>query len=354
MALDPSATRASGGAELQVALLARGLVERGPRVILLGADTGQPDAAEWHGVSIRKAGHYDTGAAADTIRALPKVFAALRVEQPDFVVVYGWTAWLWILAWFRRALGFRLVYVCALDSEINGSFRRANPIRGFLLEQGMRSADFRFGITEHHAALFRAKGMACAVTRLLLQAGAARETTEKQVDFLWVGRCAPVKHPHRFLDLAERLPGGRFRMICSPQDRELWKGVRNRAARLPNVEFVEGVPYRDIQSHFNRARAHVNTSDDEGMPNTFLHAGLGDCAILSFKVDPDEMLSRHAAGFCAGGEFETMQDRALEWLNNPDALREAAQGAAAFVRRFHDNATNINAFLQPLERGPES
>ena len=42
-ALDPKATRVSGGAELQVALLARELAKRGHEVVIVGGDTGQAD-----------------------------------------------------------------------------------------------------------------------------------------------------------------------------------------------------------------------------------------------------------------------------------------------------------------------
>src|SRR5690606_1033750 len=93
LALDPSSQRASGGAELQVALLARELVARGNAVTLLGADTGQQDGIEWAGIKVRSGGRFDTGGLADTLRSLPRVSWILHEEQPDFVVVYGWTSW---------------------------------------------------------------------------------------------------------------------------------------------------------------------------------------------------------------------------------------------------------------------
>lgn len=351
LALDPQAQRASGGAELQVALLATELRVRGHQTVLLGADTGQQDGVVWDGVNIRTGGRYDTGGAADTLAALPRITRVLREETPDWVVVYGWTSWLYILCHLRRFLGFRLVFVCALDAEIDGGFRRDHPVRGWMFARGLRQADARLAITEHQARLFRQNGMPCSVTRLLLQKAEFFSGTEKPIDLLWVARCHPVKHPHRFLDLAARLPKARCRMICSVQDKILWQDVRTRAATLPNVEFLETAPYREIQSHFNQAKMFVNTSDREGVPNTFIHSGLGRTAILSLEVDPDGMFATFAAGCCAEKDFERLVSRAESFLSDPAALQTARQESARFVHEWHNNPQNVKAFLAGLETG---
>jgi glycosyltransferase involved in cell wall biosynthesis len=345
LAFDPATRRASGGAELQVALLARELTAAGHQVVLLGADTGQADGGVSDGVIIRNGGRFDTGAPRDTLQAWPRVREILRQEKPDFVVIYGWTTWLYLLCHLRRALGFRLVFVCALDAEIDGDFRRQNPVRGFFFDRGMRLSDARLAITEHQAALFRAQGMPCSVTRLMLQRHEFYEGP-KSVDLLWVARCHPVKRPHLFLDLAERLPEATCRMICSLQDKALWEDVRRRAAGRPNVEFVDSVPYREIQDHFNAARIFVNTSSHEGVPNTFIHSGLGGTAILSLAIDPDGMFEHFQAGCFAGGDFERFAAEGKKLLENPAELTRAQQECARFVREWHDNQANLEAFLR--------
>ncbi len=360
LSLDPAATKASGGAELQVALLSRELTGRGHEVVILAADTGQADGVIWDGVKIRTGGRFDTGSIGDTIGAFPRILGVLREERPDWVVVYGWTSWLYVLVeaartaglWSRSKAGWkfapRIAFVCALDAEIDGEFRRRNPVRGWLFETGMRRADARFGITSHQQRLFETRGMLCGLTRLLLQDVGGREAREKVVDLLWVARCHPVKRPHRFLDLAERLPGARCRMICSEQDDALFCAVRERAEETANVEFIEAVAYRDIQGHFDEARIFVNTSSQEGVPNTFVHAGLGRTAILSLAVNPDGMFDVFAAGLCAEGSFERLVGAAQRLLAQPGELRTAQDEAARFVGEWHENARNVEAFLEGL------
>ncbi|HLB33704.1 MAG: hypothetical protein A3F67_09660 [Verrucomicrobia bacterium RIFCSPHIGHO2_12_FULL_41_10] len=350
LALDPSSERASGGAELQVALLSRELIKRGHNVILLAAETGQVDGITWEGVKVRTAGRFDTGKLGDTLLALPRMTAVLWEEKPDIVVVYGWTSLLYFLAKLRTFFPYRLLFICALDSEIDGGFRSVHPLRGYFFERGIHLCDARFGITEYQARLFRAQGMSCVVTRLLLQqsTSASVEIIPKPIDLLWVARCHPVKQPLLFLELAERFPQARCRMICSLQDKKLWKEVEQRAAQLANVEFIETVPYREIQHHFNEAKIFINTSLDEGVPNTFIHAGLGHTAIASLSVDPDGMFHLFSVGVCAGNKKELLIEGIEQLLSNQEHLAFAQQESARFVKEWHCNAKNVDAFLKPL------
>jgi glycosyltransferase involved in cell wall biosynthesis len=190
--------------------------------------------------------------------------------------------------------------------------------------------------------------MPSTVSRLLLPQRKFSRPEKKCIDLLWVARCHPVKRPHLFLDLAERLPEARCRMICSLQDEPLWQSVSARARRLPNVDFLEAVPYRDIQGHFNESHIFVNTSEVEGFPNTFIHSGLGYVAILSLVVDPDGMLQEFRAGFCARGEFEPLAGEAADLLGDPSKLAAAQHECARFVREWHDNNANVEAFLTGL------
>lgn len=343
---DPAAPRAAGGAELQAALMARELARRGHEAVLLGTDTGQTDGAVWEGILIRRGGRYGTGGLADTVAAWPCIHRVLREERPDFVVVYGWTSLLYALAWWRRVVPFKLVFVCALDAEIDGDFRCRNPVRGFFFDRGMRAADARMSITSDQADHFRRQGMSCAITRLLLQWVEFSSDEVKPVDLLWVARCEDVKRPGIFLDLASSISGARCRIICTPHDRELFASVQARARGMANVEFIDGVPYRDIQRHFNESKVFVNTSSHEGVPNTFIHAALGRAAIASLEIDPDRMFETFAAGVQARGDFAVLAAGVRELLADPGKLAAASAESARFVREWHDNDLNVASFLQ--------
>jgi glycosyltransferase involved in cell wall biosynthesis len=350
LALDPAETRVSGGAELQAALMARALVGRGHESVLVSGDHGQPDDRVLDGVRSRKGGRFQTGGLADTIRALPVSFRVLAEEQPDFTFVFGWTTWLWFLLWPRLRGHTRLGFVCMLDTEVNGEFRRENPARGTLFEEGIRRADVRHAITEYEVECFTKMGLDCTLYRPLIMPRSAPLVAEKDIDFLWIARCQPIKRPHIFLDLAEALPEARCVMIAPKEDAALWESLRERAARMPNVLFIERVPYREVQVWYDRAHVFVNTSTWEGFANSFIQAGQGEAAILSLAVNTDRLLTRFGAGICANDDQRAFIEAARALFLDSSRRRQMQIGAARFVAEWHDNERNVDAFLGGLPK----
>ncbi|MBE2205384.1 MAG: glycosyltransferase family 4 protein [Chthoniobacterales bacterium] len=348
LVLERSTTRVSGGAELQVALLARELAARGHEVVIAAGDTGQPDSAVHEGVRIRNAGKFQTGRLADTLRALPRVAQVLREERPESVFLLGWTTWLFILHVLKPLFGYKLGFICGLDTEVNGGFRRENPVRGFFFEYALRRCDIRFAMTEDQRRLFRAAGLDCGLYRNLILPRTGAPSGDKTIDLLWVSRCQPIKRPHLFLDLVRRLPKARCRMVCPREDVGLWNAVHARALELPNLEFIERVPYHEIQGVYDSAHIFVNTSEWEGWPNSFIQAGLGGTALLSLDVNPDGLFESYTLGKFCGGDFEGMVTAAAGMLAHGEELRDMQREAARFVAEMHDNQKETSAFLAGL------
>jgi hypothetical protein len=350
LVLDPEAKQTSGGAELQVALLAAELAKRGHQVTIVGGDHGQPADRTLQGVRLRTGGKFHTGGLLDTLRALPVVLRIVAEEKPDFSLILGWTTWLFFLELGKRLLRTKLVFICGLDTEVNGVFRAQNPVRGALFEYGVRHADLRYAMTDYQRGEFERAGQDCGLYRNLILPRTAPRTASKDVEFLWVSRCQPIKRPHLFLDLAERQPGARCVMICPDEDRPLWESVESRARTLGNVEFLRRVPYHEIQQWYDRAEMFVNTSEAEGFPNSFIQAAQGGAAILSLAVDPDTVLTRYGAGLGAGGNGEKFFAEAARLLGDRAALRSLQNRAENFVTELHDTTKNVDAFLAGLTR----
>ncbi len=346
--LDESSTRTSGGAELQVALLARELVSMGEEVVIAGGDTGQEDGLLLAGVRVRNSGKFHTGRMGEMLGALPRVLRVLREERPDWVVVMGWTAWLFVLWVMRPFLGFRLNFICALDSEINGTFRRENPVLGSLFDFAVRRADARHAITADQREVFTRRGLSSTLYRYLVFARRTDPPGDKTVDFLWISRCEPLKRPGIFLDLARALPDASFEMICPPGNRQLWEEVRREAEPLKNLRLIERVPYHEVQAHYDAAKVFVNTSTWEGWPNSFIQAGLGRTALLSLDVNPDGIFERFGLGFYAGGDREAFVQAAREMRKDARKLAAQQEGAARLVREMHDNRKETENYLRGL------
>lgn len=347
--LDETSTRTSGGAELQVALLAREFARRGHDVILAGGDIGQPDHGMLQGVRTRNAGKFHTGNLPAMVAAVPRVARVLREEHPDWVIVMGWTAWLFVLWVLRPFIGYRLDFTCALDSEINGTYRREHPIFGALFEFAMRRCDARHAITQDQKKCFSNRGMDCTLYRyLVFPRKKPFVGGGKTVDFLWVSRCQTIKQPHLFLEMARSLPDASFEMICPAENRVLWEEVAGLAAGCPNLRFIESVPYHQVQDHYDRARIFVNTSEWEGWPNSFIQAGLGKAALLSLNVNPDGLFQKYHLGYVSDGDPQKFLQHAREMISDPQALERMQNACARFVEEMHDTEKETGAFLSGL------
>src|SRR5262249_44626116 len=88
---------------------------------------------------------------------------------------------------------------------------------------------------------------------------------------LWVGVIRGGRGPALLRELPRRLPQRRFVMVGGPRggDAALFERARAEAATLPNIEFTGFLPLPEVESRFDAARLLVNTSDFEGLPNTF-------------------------------------------------------------------------------------
>jgi glycosyltransferase involved in cell wall biosynthesis len=339
----------SGGAELQVALLAKELVALGHQVVIAGGETGQRDKMIHKGVMTRTAGKFHTGGALDAVMALPKIMSLLAEYRPDYVVLLGWTAWLYLLSMLRTLFGYKLVFICGLDTEIDGSFAVSHGWRGRLFERGVALSDFRFAMSEYQRDLFGRLHLDCGFYRNLVLPRARPITSTKKIDLLWVGRCQHIKRPHLFLDLVERFPESRCEMICPKEDKALWHKVAARAASLGNLTFHERVPYHEIQDHYDETRFLVSTSEAEGFPNVMIQAAQGHAGILSLELDPDGLIRTFNAGFCAGGDFELLVEKTRSLLANSPETELMGKGAAKMLRDWLDNDKNTRAFLEGLK-----
>jgi glycosyltransferase involved in cell wall biosynthesis len=347
-ALDPSSTRVSGGAELQVALLARELAGRGMEVLIVGGDTGQEDGRTLEGVRTLVGGKFHSGKWLDTLSSLAVICGILRREKPDYLIIFGWTALLRVMAPLRKVFGYTLVFICGLDTEVDGTFGKRHGWRGRMFEKGVRLADRRFAMSEFQDRAMAGAGLAHAVYRSLVLPRKGPRTLPKTEDLLWIGRCQRIKRPHLFLDLAEQLPEARCTMICSREDVPLWEEVAKRAASLPNVTFHERVPYHDIQRFYDRSRLLVSTSEAEGVPNVMIQAAQGGCGIVALEGDPDGMISRFSAGCTAGGDFRKLLEGIRHLLADPEACVAAGAGAERILTEWLDNRRNTDAFLEGL------
>jgi glycosyltransferase involved in cell wall biosynthesis len=279
-----------GGAEVQQAILARGLAERGHVVSLLCFDFGQEERCSVDGVRICKLDMH--GPRIVILRylypRLTSVWQGMRQAGADIYYQRCAGAYTGIVAAYCRRYGRRFVFACASDNDLLQG--RRNILKSWrdrqLFVYGLRRADAVVVQTLSQQRAYFDWQQRQAVLIPSSYAPSLRSMAEKEGVVLWVGVLRRQKQPELFLELARRLPGHRFRMIGGPcltgRENDFYREIEAAARQLPNLDFLGFVPYREVEGHFNAARVFVNTSSFEGFPNTFLQAWAHAMPTLSF------------------------------------------------------------------------
>jgi len=279
---DP-AIQVVGGAEVQQSILARLFAEAGYRVSMITFDYGQPNPAVVDGVSVHKA--FRESAGIPVLRFLhPRLTAmwrALRAVDADVYYQRSSAMWTGVVAEFCRRHGKRSIYAAASDRDFEiGQEQIAYARDRWLYRRGLARVD-RI-VAQNRLQLESCRRNhgrdALLVPSCYVAPPGARRASAANDRVLWVGTIHGYKRPHWFLDIAERLPERRFVMIGGPSvggerlKPGYFEAVRERAARLPNVEFTGFLPLAEVERWFDAARLLVSTSVYEGMPNVFLQA----------------------------------------------------------------------------------
>lgn len=251
-----------------------------------------------------------------------------------------------------RLLRRRFVYVVASSVDVKGSYDKVRgPLRR-LYPMGVRLADAVVCRTREQQSWLQARYRRAGV---LIRTGhpVYRSPKEDKSTMLWVGRVHPLKRPLMFLDLAQRLPRESCVMIImdDPGHHGLLKAIRERSTSLAHLTVHENVRREQMAGFFEKAKLFVNTSTYEGFPNTFVEAAMHGTPILSWMVNPDEVLSQHRIGVCADGSFDRLVAAAEELCASKEQREEYGSRAKTYAMEHHSlhrSADELKALLHSL------
>lgn len=327
-----------GGAELQSAYIARALATHGFRVRHVVADAEISRTPE--GVEVlRLSPQYAN-------RGLPRRLAivqALRESGGDVYIQRTAGIETGFAGVYARLTGRRFVFSASSDADFLRDRELLRQLGGSLeslptrmqARLGVRCAHEVVAQTEQQANLARSFGLHPHVIRSFCEPGHPKP--ESREGFLWIGAFVGVKDPHSYLDLAERVPDAPFWMVAD--ERVGWDGlassVRDRAARIPNLELLPPRPRSELLGLYRRAIAVVSTSLYEGFSNTLLEGWARGVPAVSLRVDPDRVIARHRLGGVAGGSMDAFERISRRYLEDPTAAKRDGDAGYRYVRETH-------------------
>ncbi|HSA14749.1 MAG TPA: glycosyltransferase family 4 protein [Spirochaetota bacterium] len=276
-----------------------------------------------------------------------KFHSAVRKSKPQVIIQRGLSLFSSFLAIYCYFFEIKFIFMFAHDREARGRFQRNNR-KNLLYPVLLKFA-----------------------TSLIVQNGYQRDHLPPEVSHkvnkikngfqinkndmcikdgvLWVGRLEPWKRPEILLDLAEKLPDKKFIMIAPvvKKHESYAEEIYARAAGQPNVEVIKFVNHNDIDRHFKCARLFVNTSLEEGFPNTFIQSCKNNTPIVSLKVNPDNCITRFNLGFCCDDNCDLLLSCTEKILSDDALFRTISSSVYTYAKENHSIEQNVK-MLQKL------
>lgn len=328
-----------GGAELQMALLSRGLAREGLRTALIVWPIGQPAALLDPTPDLVERPAYTGAGLADNAAEAVHIWRAMSASDAGAYVFRGGGPQLLVGAAFCRLRRRKLVFSAANDLQFDFSRPDRGRVHLTSYRAALRRADLIVAQSRQQAELAVAAGLGPIelIESIAEPAEPASSQSAGPEAFLWIGRLVDYKRPLEFVRLAESLPEVPFRMVWFATDEtrpELATELQAAGELLGNLELAGQVPRPELLQLIARSAAVVSTSSAEGMPNTFLEAWSRGVPVVSLDYDPDGRIADLGLGMVAHSGGELREAVASLWR---DGARRAELGARAreYVREVH-------------------
>lgn len=339
-----------GGESVQHTLLAKAFCDMGWRVSLVDQDYGQPEGESIGGITVRKT--FAANAGIPIIRfvypRLTGILKALKKADADIYYQSCAGAKTGFVAWFCKKHKRKFVFRTAHDTDCIPGEHLINLWRDKqIYTYGLKRADLIAVQGINQAKLLQKNfGLKGFVVNMAVELPLDQGRTPRTIDGLWVNNLRPFKRPDRFVELAKSLPDYRFVMIGGPCAglESYYEKIENQAKAIKNIEFLGPVSYQQVNSYFSDAKVFINTSENEGFPNSFLQAWIRNLPVISF-FDPDGLIARNRLG-SSPNEMTDMIDEVNKILSNTPMRLEMCRNAREFALKHYAPSAVANSYIK--------
>ncbi len=347
-----------GGSEVQQYQLARELVKDGNYVmsfIVGNFFAGQPETEQINidGETIRlykalpcKKRNIILDGVADFWR----LFRAMKRTSADIYLIRGGGSLAGKVGCIAKGvLRKKFIYSSAHDRDSNLEFmKKHSSVVNLLFRFGLAHADRVICQHQDQQKAFEKNfSIKATVIKSMYHIAPGIEPKVNREYVLWVSRMESWKQPELFAELAKNLPKEKFLMITNSDVTDF----RKQNDCSSNLTIRQNVPFEEMDEYFQKAKIFVNTSLEEGFPNTFIQAAKNQTPIVSLRVNPENILEEYGMGKCANGSISKLIADVEEILESPQTWRTMSESAYRYAQENHDSkhiASQYKALFQEL------
>jgi glycosyltransferase involved in cell wall biosynthesis len=323
----------SGGAEKQIALLARHLARRGNDVtFVVTGDSGGDGVVE--GVRILSGWQANRGVRKIRFLTyrLPNLKQVLKDVAADAYYIMGISYYTLPVAAIARGRGGLSLFGMANDRDFEASSGRAyfavgGPILSSIVGP-LAHYYFRQRVLPYiDWIIVQNEDQASRCQKLCLPSRTIPAMVDpppdellglpEEVDLVWIGNVLNdtrrSKGVPELTSLVKLLPRVRFEIIGELSAHRIQPLIKDLRERY-NVRLTGSLSYFETLKRIARSRLVINTSPVEGFSNVMLEAWALGKPVISLSVNPNSLLHSDGLGYCAEGDLRAMAQGIQELL----------------------------------------
>lgn len=344
---NPALKSTFGGSEVQLYLIGTEFTSyKKDEIFFVVADYGQMNVEEINTIKVIKSINFNTNYLFSSI----KLLRILKRINPDIIILRSFAPLSGFLSvYINKILKSKLIFMIPHDSHTDDGYKnKKGVVKHFFANLIIRYSDLIITQNEYQKKNLAEKG----ITSVTIGSGYTipEKISRKGACILWVGRSESWKRPELFLELAELKHEKNFVMVCPPStyNPELFGRIKKETGRMENLKFMDFVPFDEIDQYFQKAKVFVNTSTQEGFPNTFIQAAKNSTPIISLDVNPDNILDEYNCGFFCDGDFDRMGKRLDQLLNDANLYERMSKNAYRYAKENHDIEKNAKELYRVM------
>jgi glycosyltransferase involved in cell wall biosynthesis len=350
---DEEKSKYAGGAEMQMATLAKEFVKRKHVVSFITFENLRKVSEKNNGIMIYNP--FDNQGKGYTYlfpQNVYKLFKILNKIDADVYIQRATTPLTGILALYTKLRKKIFLYSVSSDEEVsvNMFINGLKDLKKLVFQFGVKNCDCVICQTNKQKNLLKQtiNKEGIIIKNIYLLPKIKNGNNNSQLKVLWVGRITKEKRPELFLTLAKKFPNFKFCMIASKHgpsktSTKYYNKIKKEASKINNLDFHGYVPYNEINKYYLESALLINTSIVEGFPNTFLEAWGNYIPVITLDFDPDEIICEHKLGLHSK-TFEQMIDDIKIMLINEKLRKEMGINSRRYVEKEHDVKKIINDY----------
>ncbi|MBS1608621.1 MAG: glycosyltransferase [Bacteroidetes bacterium] len=350
-----------GGAELQIALLAKSLALKGHEVVIIDPFSNENFVTK-EGIRLIDIPDWNKGIRGIRLflHRIPALKKALLEQKADYY--YGRTRTYFHLLSYKAAKKLNSKFILAIASDIDilnmrnkikynyshnlniFNFLTLHLPNDLVFHYLIKHADY---ITIQHSGQnidYKIKGKVVLFPNIIENERLPAVSDPAKDYFIHVGTLTMLKGVGNLYDLNSMLdPNTKIWIVGNAIDKKS-NAILNKLIQSDNIVFKGRKNHNETMQLIANSKALINVSNFEGFPNIFLEAWATGVPVISLNVNPGNVFSKFNLGFFCDGSLEKMKD----YMTNGDLLHIDKEQLLSYIAEFHSFSTAGSRFLDFL------